>query len=307
MIFIELEFDKKYKYQQLCSIFQLEVKRGSAQRTQISKLKEKYDIEKDNGFYIIHREYSQEEQLDNIKYHKYKKLIEPMLYTILSQPNKDVIRMDMHELMEFLGIVNKDYHYAKYHPKECIEQIDKGTVAGLTIFSRESEPLLKRIIVDVLKDMQKKCLIKVNMIPMFAKKYINNEDGKLYTKVWEANKITEIPKLLEAKRSVLKEFNIEYWDDLQYNQFGRAKDIIAEQLGIDYFYYEYELILNKQGLNELITENYTELKKALNKHIQSKTKMSKQGNLKFLTDNEKSVYIEHFINTEKDYRLRDKK
>ena len=35
--------------------------------------------------------------------------------------------------------------------------------------------------------------------------------------------------------------------------------------------------------------------------------MSKQGNLKFLTDNEKSVYIEHFINTEKDYRLRDKK
>lgn len=230
-----------------------------------------------------------------------------MLYTILSQPNKDVIRMDMHELMEFLGIVNKDYHYAKYHPKECIEQIDKGTVAGLTIFSRESEPLLKRIIVDVLKDMQRKCLIKVNMIPMFAKKYINNEDGKLYTKVWEANKITEIPKLLEAKRSVLKEFNIEYWDDLQYNQFGRAKDIIAEQLGIDYFYYEYELILNKQGLNELITENYTELKKALNKHIQSKTKMSKQGNLKFLTDNEKSVYIEHFINTEKDYRLRDKK
>ena len=67
------------------------------------------------------------------------------------------------------------------------------------------------------------------------------------------------------------------------------------------------MILNKQGLNELITENYTELKKALNKHIQSKTKMSKQGNLKFLTDNEKSVYIEHFINTEKDYRLRDKK
>ena len=194
--------------------------------------------------------------------------------------------------MEFLGIVNKDYHYAKYHPKECIEQIDKGTVAGLTIFSRESEPLLKRIIVDVLKDMQRKCLIKVNMIPMFAKKYINNEDGKLYTKVWEANKITEIPRLLEAKRLVLKEFNIEYWDDLQYNQFGRAKDIIAEQLGIDYFYYEYELILNKQGLNELITENYTELKKALNKHIQSKTKMSKQGNLKFLTDNEKSVYIE---------------
>ena len=86
-----------------------------------------------------------------------------MLYTILSQPNKDVIRMDMHELMEFLGIVNKDYHYAKYHPKECIEQIDKGTVAGLTIFSRESEPLLKRIIVDVLKDMQRKCLIKVNI------------------------------------------------------------------------------------------------------------------------------------------------
>ena len=63
MIFIELEFNKKYKYQQLCSIFQLEVKRGSAQRTQISKLKEKYDIEKDNGFYIINREWGEFTQI----------------------------------------------------------------------------------------------------------------------------------------------------------------------------------------------------------------------------------------------------
>lgn len=307
VICIDLKLGKKYKYNQLCSIFNIKPERGSKQKSQLSSLREKYDIEKNGNVYIVHKEYSKDEIVANVKYGKYKKLIEPMLYTVLSQPNKSVMRVDMHELMEFLGIVNKDYHYAKYHPKECIEQIDKGSVAGLTIFSRESEPLLKRIIVDILKDMQDRCLIKVNMIPMFAKKYIDAKDRKLYTKVWEADKKKDIPRLLEAKREVLKEFKIDYWEDLQYSQFGKAKDIIANKLEIDYFYYEYEIILNKEGLKEFITEDYSTLKKVLNKKIQEKTKASKQGNLKFLTDGEKDVYVEYFISTETDYKLREKK
>lgn len=307
MIYIDLEFEKKYKYSQLCSVLGVRQERGSEQKTQLSVLKEKYDIEKKGSLYVVHKKYTEQEFAENAKYGKYKKLIEPMLYTILSQPNKSVMRVDMHELMEFLGIVNKDYHYAKYHPKECIEQIDKGTVAGLTIFSRESEPLLKRIIVDILKDMQDRCLIKVNMIPMFAKKYIDAKDRKIYTKIWEADKKQDIPKLLEAKREVLKEFKIDYWEDLQYSQFGKAKDIIANKLEIDYFYYEYEIILNKEGLKEYITEDYSALKKILNKKIQEKTKTSKQGNLKYLTAGEKDVYVEYFISTERDYKLREKK
>ena len=204
VICIDLKLGKKYKYNQLCSIFNIKPERGSRQKSQLSALREKYDIEKNGNVYVVHKEYSKDEIVANVKYGKYKKLIEPMLYTVLSQPNKSVMRVDMHELMEFLGIVNKDYHYAKYHPKECIEQIYKGSVAGLTIFSRESEPLLKRIITDILKDMQDRCLIKVNMIPMFAKKYIDAKDRKLYTKVWEADKKKDIPRLLEAKREVLK-------------------------------------------------------------------------------------------------------
>lgn len=113
--------------------------------------------------------------------------------------------------------------------------------------------------------------------------------------------------MLEAKREVLKEFKIDYWEDLQYSQFGKAKDIIANKLEIDYFYYEYEIILNKEGLKEFITEDYSTLKKVLNKKIQEKTKASKQGNLKFLTDGEKDVYVEYFISTETDYKLREKK
>lgn len=301
----EFEYEKRYKYDQLCDIFDLEHKRGSGQQTQINQISKKYDIEKTSkNYYIIHKEYSNIEIAENNKYHKYKNYIEPMLYTILSQPKNNVIRMDMHELMEFLGIVNKDYHYAKYHAKECEQLIKGGNINSLEIFSRESEPMLKRIVIDVLKEMQEKCLVEVNMIPMFAKKYRDNDNGKIYTKIWEANKKDEIPKLLEAKRIALNNFNIKYWNELQYFQFGEAKDIVANELQIDYFYYEYEIILNKTGLKELITENYSDLKKSLNSYIQEKTKRSRRGDLKILSSNEKDTYVNYLINIDKDYKLR---
>lgn len=302
---MELKYNKKYKYKQLCEVLNLPTLSASKQKQQIQNLSKFYEIHKtQDNLYIIKRKYNEIEVIENIKYHKYKNYIEPMIYTILSQSNNNVIRMDMHELMEFLGIVNKDYHYAKYHPIECNLVIRGSTFNGLKIFSRESEPLLKKIIIDVLKDMQKKCLIKINMIPMFAKKYKNADDGKIYTKIWQADKEKDIPQLLEAERKALKYFKLEYWNDLQYFQFGEAKDIVANELNIDYFYYEYEIILNQKGLRELITENYIELKKALNKHIQDKTKKSQQGELKLLPNQEKDLYVEYLINTETDYRLR---
>ena len=70
MIFIDLKLGKKYKYNQLCSILNIKPERGSKQRSQLSALKEKYDIEKNGNVYIVHKQYNTDEITANIKYGK---------------------------------------------------------------------------------------------------------------------------------------------------------------------------------------------------------------------------------------------
>ena len=50
VICIDLKLGKKYKYNQLCSIFNIKPERGSKQKSQLSALREKYNSpEKENG------------------------------------------------------------------------------------------------------------------------------------------------------------------------------------------------------------------------------------------------------------------
>lgn len=304
----KIKYNKPYTYAQLCELFELERKTsGSSQRSQLNNLMAQYEIEnpKRNN-YIIKREFSLAEKLDKQLYYKNRGYIEPLMYTMLSETYDYTIRVNMHTMLELLGIVNKDYHFAKWHSKECDIEILGTDSSGLSIFMKESEPMLKQIIVDILKDMEKRKLLIVNMIPMFARKYRNLDTNKMYTKIWEASK-DDIPKLLQAQRIALKNFNLEYWNDLQYFQYGEAKDIIARELDIDYFYYDYEIILNKIGIKEYVIDDFESLKKGLNKHIQQKLKKSKKGELKLLEQMEKDKYVEYLIDIENDFNLRRKK
>lgn len=304
----KIKYNKSYTYGQLCDLFELEKQTsGSNQRSQLNNLMRQYEISnpKRNN-YIIKRELSLAEKLDKQIYHKNRGYIEPLMYTMLSEIYNNSIRVNMHTMLELLGIVNKDYHFAKWHSKECDLTITGYDSSGLNIFIKESEPMLKHIIIDVLKDMQRRKLLIVNMIPMFARKYRNLDTNKMYTKIWEASK-DEIPKLLQAQRIALKNFNLEYWDELVWNQHGEAKDIIARELDIDYFYYDYEIILNKIGIKEYVTDDFESLRKGLNKHVQQKLKKSKQGNLKLLEQMEKEKYVEYLIDIENDFNLRGRK
>src|SRR5574344_1531802 len=106
---------------------------------------------------------------------------------------------------------------------------------GLKTFMSETEPMYKRIIREVLFDMADQQLIQVNQIPIFAKRY-KGKNNKCYTKTYEADKDIDIPKLLEAKRMVVKKFNLTQWSELNWYQLNDAKRIVAKELEIDYFY-----------------------------------------------------------------------
>lgn len=301
-----IKFNKQYKYKELQQLFNIYGKSGEQTIKDISK---NYIIKKvKRGTYKIIRELTELEKIENNTYNKNKEYLEPMIYSMLLNTKQNSITMDMHELMESVEIVNKDFHYIKYHLPECSEIINLENKTSLKIFTRESEPMLKRIIRDILYEMQDRQLIKINEIPIIAYKIYDYDTKKWFTRTEELTTDKKIQKLLEIKRNILKnEFNIEKESELSYFNGSHFRDCIAKAYDASYFYYKYNIILNKKGLNLCQESNIMKLKKSFNDYIQQKLRNSKQGDLKILTDKEKDICIKYCIDTSIDYNLRNRK
>ena len=111
---MDLEYNKIYTLSDLREIFHLPQVQGSKSTSQLSEISKKYLLtKKGRNQYIIERELTELEKIDNIKYFKNREYIEPMIYTMLSTSKENSITMDMHELMEETEIVNKDFNYIK--------------------------------------------------------------------------------------------------------------------------------------------------------------------------------------------------
>lgn len=63
-----LEFNKSYKYKDLCEILNLECKTGSSKIYQIKRLQKQYEILKNGIYYTILREYTKEEKENNTQF-----------------------------------------------------------------------------------------------------------------------------------------------------------------------------------------------------------------------------------------------
>lgn len=301
-----MQFNKPLKYKDLCAELGEKPKHGGYIQIQLNSFRQKYEIEKVDRKYIIKKELTEIEQIESMKYLKKKAYIEPMIYTLLTTSETNILRVDMRTLMLILKVVNQDYYYAKYHTEEVDTKLMGMDTNGLKTFMSETEPMYKRIIREVLFDMADQQLIQVNQIPIFAKRY-KGENNKCYTKTYEADKDIDIPKLLEAKRSVLKKFNLTQWSELNWYQLNDAKRMVAKELEIDYFYQDYEIILNKVGLNELYVENLSELQDSFNKYIQARTLNSQAKGMRLLTKDETKVYVDALVNIDNDMKLRERK
>jgi uncharacterized protein YaaW (UPF0174 family) len=305
-----IKFNKKYKYKDLCRALDLPPQRGSKLTTQIKSISQNYEIVKNGKYYIILKQYTPLEKAEVNRYNKNKNYLEPMLYTLLHESPSNVVRFDMKEMLQVLALVNKDYHFAKWHLEETDQLITQGD-NGLEEFINSTEPMYKEIIKDVLKDMESRRLIQIVEIPMYARKY-RGKNNKVYTSITEADNNIGKPAFLEAQRLAMKHFGYEHWEDmsnLNWYQWHEAKQIIEDylkqELNVAYFYYEYEIILNKKGLNEMVTNNFNDLRKSFNKYIQEKTLNSKRQNLKYITQDHKDNYIKALIDIDTDYHIRD--
>lgn len=274
---------------------------------QIRDIEREYELQKvKRGYYKIIRELTPEEKISELTYDKNRAFVEPILYEMLMSSKGHSITKDMHELMEETEIVNKDFNYIKWHTKECSEIIQQSET-GLQIFTKESEPLLKRIIRDILYDMQDRQLVQVTEVPVVAYKIYNLYNKKWFTKRHDITTDSEVQTLLKIKRKVLDSLGVEKESDLKFYDRGYFRDLIAKEYDASYFYYKYHIVINQQGLTNYENYDIIQLKHKFNQHIQTKMKKSKYGDLKGLSAEEKEIYVKYCIDTKQDYNLRGRR
>ena len=119
---------------------------------------------------------------------------------------------------------------------------------------------------------------------MFAKKYIiptESGDGVEYLRTVEATN-DQVEEYMRLFRYYADEMGAHNLDNLNNRTKYKIKAKVCRELGITYAYTEYEIILNREGLQNVVGSrpDLIALKDSLNKNVIHKLNMSKQGRLK---------------------------
>lgn len=311
-------FNKKIKYKELCTIFGLETMKGGYITRQIESLQKDYEIIKEEKYYIIIKKLSVKDKLDILYYNNLKAHVETLMCTLFTLPKKNIeVEFDMKGLMNILKIVNEDYHDTKYGRNKAYANILLGVEDDdeehISMFFNETELILQRIIKETLKELESKQIITKFEIPTFAKKIYNKKTGKVIRV--EKHKITkpeDYDAFMQCKKETLREMGMESETELfNKGMLARFEFIrrVANNVGHDYFYTTYRLILNTKHIYELCITDPIEkakIEKSCNYLVKRKLIESKQGALKFLSDDYKQVYIEAFVDSTVDMGLRNK-
>lgn len=311
-------FNTPIKYKEICNIFGLEMKQGGFVQRQIDELRKEYEIIKEGRYYYILKKLSAKDKLDILYYNNLKAHVETLMCTLFTLPKKNTeVEFDMKGLMTVLKIVNEDYHDTKYGKNKSYANILLGVSdeneEHISMFFNETELILQRIIKETLKELELKQIITKFEIPTFAKKIYNKKTGKVIRV--EKHKIIkpeDYDAFMQCKKETLREMGMESETELfNRGMLARFEFIrkVANNIGHDYYYTTYHLILNTKHIYELCVTDTIEkakIEKSCNDLVKRKLIESKQGALKFLSDDYKQVYIEAFVDVNSNMGLKDK-
>lgn len=296
-----IEFNKQYaNYKKLCEALEVEPKSSGYKQQHIRELQKQYEmkITRKENITII-REYTQLEKAQTTNYASNKKYLTSLMFTLLSNAENNVLELDMKQLLLSLAIVNNNFFIAKHNTIKADLIIAQDNGGYLKEFINSSDIMLRRIVKEILEDMEDKALLKVDEIPTFAERY-KGTDGNWYTSTHLIDDEKEFPIFLEAKRLALQSIGESRMSDLTFFQHIEVKhkieDYLKEKLGVDWFYYTYRIRLNKVGIKSLLVENLGEFKLAYNEQVQSKLLKSKNKDLLLIDDEAKKLYVNSLIN-----------
>lgn len=294
---MEIDTNKEYKIKELCEMLGIPYNKKNP-KLSLKKVQGKYEIEQvsKQRFKII-RELTPKEKAEIGLYSDCKKLLETAIYITLSetQKTKNGIRKDMKGFFELFNITNENYRYFTYGrlTKEKVDIINKlefreeydigATNLILHQFAEDVNPILRRIVLETFYKMEDESYIFIKKHLMFGWLEIHiDEDGNSKSKHRKKSATeSEIEIYMKHKRAIMEERGFNEWSKVPFFMKGELDKIACKKMDFDYSYYEYEIILNQEGLKRKVErENLPKVLEELNYSIGHKLETSNQGNLK---------------------------
>lgn len=326
------KFNEKLSYNEICESFNLPKLRGGYIKRQIELIEKDYEVKRDNKHYIIVKKLSPQEKL-NIQYHnKLKSHIEILMCTLFAIPKEEfVVSFNMKQLLCLLQLVNQDFHDTKRKDNIkiarellCIDsdliEVEDGKIKdSLEIFMEETEPMLSRIVKEVMSSLEDKKIISKKEMYILAKR-VYKKGKPTYTKTKEINTELLEKEFLESQYkalNILKDNKtIEKAEETFVNKQGKYvinmyRELTAMQMGYEYWYPQYILTLNKNYLSRFErfvirdAKEKCKVNEICNQIVKDKILTSKQGNLKFIEYEDRVKYVDVLIDTKVDFGLRD--
>lgn len=277
---------------ELCEIAQVDYNNNHPSYS-LNKIKQIYLLKEiGKRDYEIVRKLTKEEQITGKKLTQCKQLLEDAICVQLSLSENNTIRADMKGYLELFNIVNNKYRYFAYeNMTEQKYKILEGFIDPvyenntLCNYVDDVNPILYRLVKEVFKKLSGEMLLYVKEHLMFAKKYIiPNESGASSTEYLRTTEATndQVEEYMRLFRFYAEEMGAHNLDNLSNRTKYKIKAKVCRDLNITYAYTEYEIVLNREGLQSIVENrpDLKELKDTLNKNVVHKLNMSQQGNLK---------------------------
>lgn len=309
-------YGEKLKYSELCDVLNIERQRGSKLQKQMNELRRCFDIVKEDKYYIILKKLTEKDKLDLLYYDNLKSHIEMLMCTLFTLPQScKTVKFDMKGLMTVLQIVNQDYHETTYGKNKkyanLLLGLDDEHEECISKFFSETEVMLQRIIKETLSNLEDKQIITVTKIPVLARKVYNKKKNKiLRVEKHELIEDEDIDAFMQCKKEVLMDMNLERESEVfargEFERYNYIKEV-ARRVNHDYYFYNYKLVLNTKHIYQYAIQDVSEkrrIEKICNQLVKKKIITSKQGELKTLSDGYKEIYVNSFIDTENDIKLR---
>lgn len=270
------------KLKELCDQVGIEYNSKNPKRS-LEQIKKHYEIGQ-NGtkkdYYII-RELSPQEKREFRSNIRMKEIFRDTICATLSMIDSNKACGSIKDFYELFALVNKNYSWFKYgnindNKLKYIERnnINKDNIVVYHEFATEIDAMFRRMVKNSLLQLEKEFIIFINKKLTFV--YIDKNGYKQSKYATDQ----ETQRMLEIGRKVLDRYNYENYEDISYYDKEKIKNEISRELGIEYFYNQYEIILNKEYLSKYEKYCCTELKNNVNDLSVKKLSMSKQGVLK---------------------------
>lgn len=307
-LMINYEPNKKYKRSELCKILDIEYDPSHSDRVikDAERLVELNQVSKQ--YFTIVRELTDEEKIERWSRTEYKKKLTDIIYITLSESKTNSIRGSILEYFMWFHMVNSNFKpfTSMYNDKkraDILTKYDKDVYfeGSAMYLANEAKIVFKEILKRTFSKMEKELFIikKEHTILCKINRHVNSKGEEYFTtdkKELQTN--DDLEQFMSVSKSILQKNDFEEWSEVKnIKVVNYLRGEISNTLGYDYYYTEYELILNRDGLKHKVETDSSllQLKQEINYGSAVKILNSEQGKLKSIPMHTKEEVVNLII------------